>query len=259
PLPRARAGAPARGRRRAARLPASRSTRRRARPARRRSPRPRARAGSPPRRARRLPRPARRARATGRWRAPRPAASPAARRRPRQLPSPGRAAAPPVARERGPPGATQATASVVVPPSVRALGWSDKRSRERMFYTNTCSPVKFRIDPVDRVRVDKWLWAARFAKTRSAATDLVLAGHVKVGGERVKPAREVTPGDTIEIRLGMVRRVVVVTGLADRRGPAKVAATLYEEKPESREERGRLALERGIARPLGGYRGARTR
>ena len=66
---------------------------------------------------------------------------------------------------------------------------------------------------MDRVRVDKWLWAARFAKTRSAATDLVLAGHVKVGGERVKPAREVTPGDTIEIRLGMVRRVVVVTGL----------------------------------------------
>jgi len=47
---------------------------------------------------------------------------------------------------------------------------------------------------VDRVRIDKWLWAARFAKTRSAATDLVLAGHVKVGGERVKPAREVTPG-----------------------------------------------------------------
>src|SRR5438445_760254 len=60
-----------------------------------------------------------------------------------------------------------------------------------MFYTNTCSPVKesATIEIVDRVRVDKWLWAARFAKTRSAATDLVLAGHVKVGGERVKPAR----------------------------------------------------------------------
>ncbi len=95
--------------------------------------------------------------------------------------------------------------------------------------------------------MDKWLWAARFAKTRSAATDLVLAGHVKVGGERVKPAREVTPGDTIEIRLGTMRRVVVVTGLADRRGPAKVAATLYEETPESREERERLALERRLA------------
>jgi ribosome-associated heat shock protein Hsp15 len=111
--------------------------------------------------------------------------------------------------------------------------------------------------PVDRVRIDKWLWAARFAKTRSAATELVLSGHVKVGGERIKPAREVAPGDTVEIRLGMVRRVVVVTGLADRRGPAKVAATLYEETPESREERERLAGERRLARPVGADLGAR--
>ena len=110
---------------------------------------------------------------------------------------------------------------------------------------------------MDRVRVDKWLWAARFAKTRSAATDLVLAGHVKVGGERVKPAREVTSGDTIEIRLGAIRRVVVVTGLADRRGPAKVAATLYEETPESREERERLVGSsgdwRGRSEPTSGH------
>jgi ribosome-associated heat shock protein Hsp15 len=110
---------------------------------------------------------------------------------------------------------------------------------------------------VERVRVDKWLWAARFAKTRSAATELVLGGHVRVGGERVKPAREVTPGDTVEIRTGSIRRVVVVTGLADRRGPAKVAATLYEETASSREERERLALERRLARPLGADLGAR--
>ena len=110
---------------------------------------------------------------------------------------------------------------------------------------------------MDRVRIDKWLWAARFAKTRSAATELVLAGHVRVGGERVKPAREVTSGDTVEIRLGPVRRVVVVTGLADRRGPARVAVTLYEETPESREERERLSLERRLARPLGADLGAR--
>jgi ribosome-associated heat shock protein Hsp15 len=110
---------------------------------------------------------------------------------------------------------------------------------------------------VERVRVDKWLWAARFAKTRSAATELVLAGHVKVAGVRVKPAREVAAGDTVEIRLGMVRRVVVVTGLADRRGPAEVAATLYEETPESREERERLAVEGRLARPLGADFGAR--
>src|SRR3954469_17077761 len=128
-----------------------------------------------------------------------------------------------------------------------------------MFYTNTCSPVKesATIEVVDRVRIDKWLWAARFAKTRSGATDLVLAGHVKVGGERVKPAREVAPGDTIEIRIGAIRRVVVVSGLADRRGPAKVAATLYEETPESREERERLSLEQRLARALGAGLGAR--
>jgi ribosome-associated heat shock protein Hsp15 len=110
---------------------------------------------------------------------------------------------------------------------------------------------------VERVRVDKWLWAARFAKTRGAATELVLAGHVKVGGERVKPAREVTSGDTIEIRLGMIRRTVLVTGLADRRGSAEVAATLYEETPESSAERERLTQERRLARPLGADLGAR--
>jgi len=110
---------------------------------------------------------------------------------------------------------------------------------------------------MERARLDKWLWAARFAKTRSAATELVLAGHVKVGGERAKPAREVSAGDVIELRLGPTRRVVVVTGIADRRGPARVAATLYEETPESREERERLALERRLARPLGSDLGAR--
>jgi ribosome-associated heat shock protein Hsp15 len=110
---------------------------------------------------------------------------------------------------------------------------------------------------VDRVRVDKWLWAARFAKTRSAATELVLAGHVRVGGERVKPAREVGSGDTIEIQLGIIRRTVVVTGVAERRGPAKAAALLYEETAESREERERLTLERRLARPLGADLGAR--
>lgn len=112
-------------------------------------------------------------------------------------------------------------------------------------------------DAPGKCRIDKWLWAARFAKTRSAATELVLAGHVKVGGERVKPAREVYSGDMIEVRLGTTRRTVIVTGIADRRGPAKVAATLYEETPESRDERERLAAERRLARPLGADLGAR--
>ena len=110
---------------------------------------------------------------------------------------------------------------------------------------------------MERVRVDKWIWAARFAKTRSAATELVLAGHVKVGGERVKPARDVRPGDEIEIRLGPTRRTVVVTALADRRGSATVAATLYEETPESKAERERLSVERRAARPVGSDLGAR--
>ena len=110
---------------------------------------------------------------------------------------------------------------------------------------------------MDRVRLDKWLWAARFAKTRTAATELVLAGHVKVGGERVKPARDIAPGETLEIVRGTVRHVVAVTGLAERRGSAKVAATLYEETAESREARERQALERRLARPLGADLGAR--
>ena len=107
------------------------------------------------------------------------------------------------------------------------------------------------------MRIDKWLWAARFAKTRSAATELVLAGHVKVGGERVKPARDVVPGDTVEIRVGHIPRTVVVTALADRRGSATVAATLYEETPESLEQRERIQAERRLARPLGSDLGAR--
>ena len=77
-------------------------------------------------------------------------------------------------------------------------------------------------DPT-QVRIDKWLWAARFYKTRSAATDAVLGGLVQVGGERVKPARDVRPGDVLEVRVGTVRRRVVVRGLAERRGPAGAA------------------------------------
>src|SRR5262249_29630432 len=76
---------------------------------------------------------------------------------------------------------------------------------------------------MERVRVDKWLWAARFYKTRSAATDAVNGGLVQVGGERVKPAREVRPGDVVEVRTGAVRRTVVVQALAERRGSATIA------------------------------------
>jgi ribosome-associated heat shock protein Hsp15 len=112
-------------------------------------------------------------------------------------------------------------------------------------------------DRVERVRIDKWLWAARFFKTRSAATEAVLGGHVHVGGERVKPAKEIRVGDTVEIRRGELRWTVAVTGVADRRGSATVAATLYEETPESLAARERERLERRLTRPLGADLGAR--
>ena len=101
------------------------------------------------------------------------------------------------------------------------------------------------------MRIDKWLWAARFYKTRSAATDAVLGGRVHLNGTRVKPAKDVQPGDTIEVTVGVVRRVVEVVALSDKRGPAPVAATLYLETPESIEARERAAAERRLARPPG--------
>jgi ribosome-associated heat shock protein Hsp15 len=104
---------------------------------------------------------------------------------------------------------------------------------------------------MERVRVDKWLWAARFFKTRGAATEAVLGGHVQVNGARVKPARDVGVGDRLEITRAQERWTVVVRGLADRRGPASVAAALYEETPESAEERLRRREERRLARPIG--------
>jgi ribosome-associated heat shock protein Hsp15 len=110
---------------------------------------------------------------------------------------------------------------------------------------------------MDQVRIDKWLWAARFFKTRGAATEAVLGGRVQVNGQSVKPARDVHVDDTVEVRVGVQQFTVVVTGLADKRGSATVAATLYQETPESAEERQRIALERKLARPLGADLGAR--
>ena len=110
---------------------------------------------------------------------------------------------------------------------------------------------------MDSVRIDKWLWAARFYKTRGLATEAVLGGHVHLNGARVKPARDVRAGDSLEIRIGMVRWVVEVRALAERRGPASVAATLYEESAESKADRERQRLERRAASPLGADLGRR--
>jgi len=83
------------------------------------------------------------------------------------------------------------------------------------------------------MRIDKWLWAARFFKTRSLAAEAVTGGRVHVGGERAKPSRDVRVGDEVEVVIGQVRRTVIVQGLAERRGPAREAALLYEETPDS--------------------------
>ena len=92
-----------------------------------------------------------------------------------------------------------------------------------------------------RIRVDKWLWAARFYKTRSLAVDAIGGGKVLVGGERVKPAKLLQVGDEVRLRLGPYEHVVVVRAVSERRGPATVAATLYEETAESRAAREKLA------------------
>jgi ribosome-associated heat shock protein Hsp15 len=108
-----------------------------------------------------------------------------------------------------------------------------------------------------RCRLDRWLWAARFFKTRALATDAVLGGHVHLNGARVKPAKDVRAGDRLEIRIGTDTWTVDVLALADRRGPASVAATLYDETEESREARARHRLERRAASPLGADLGRR--
>jgi len=107
------------------------------------------------------------------------------------------------------------------------------------------------------VRIDKWLWAARLFKTRSLATEAVLGGRVHVNDLRVKPSKDVHVGDVVEVTTGALRRTVHVTGVADRRGSAKVAAELYTETPESSAAREQFVVERRLARPLGADLGAR--
>ncbi len=94
-----------------------------------------------------------------------------------------------------------------------------------------------------RVRLDKWLWAARFYKTRTLAAEAIAGGKVQVNGDRAKRARPVDVGDEIRVRQGPYEHRVVVRELSERRGPASQAAGLYEETAESREARERMALQ----------------
>ncbi|WP_456384822.1 RNA-binding S4 domain-containing protein [Desulfolithobacter sp.] len=100
----------------------------------------------------------------------------------------------------------------------------------------------------DKVRIDKWLWAARFFKTRSLAAKAVSGGHVHLNGQRVKPSRLVAIGDRMVIRRGELEFTVDILGLSDRRGPASVARTLYEETPESLKRREQEREERRLIR-----------
>lgn len=100
----------------------------------------------------------------------------------------------------------------------------------------------------DSVRIDKWLWAARFFKTRSLATDAVDSGKVRLNGERIKPARSVKIGDTLDIDNGSTEWEVTVQGLSDKRGSAPVAQTLYSETERSIAERQKKAEQRKFFR-----------
>ncbi len=93
----------------------------------------------------------------------------------------------------------------------------------------------------DRVRLDKWLWAARLFKTRSLAARAISGGKVQVNGRRVKRASLLGVGDRVRVRKGPYLIEIIVQGLSERRGPASEAARLYEETAESRLERERLA------------------
>jgi ribosome-associated heat shock protein Hsp15 len=100
---------------------------------------------------------------------------------------------------------------------------------------------------IDKVRIDKWLWATRFFKTRSLAAEAVSGGKVHINGNRVKPAHEVRPGDVIQIRKGPYEFVVIVKAVSTRRGPAQTAALLYEETQSSRTARELLSEQHRLA------------
>ena len=96
-------------------------------------------------------------------------------------------------------------------------------------------------EPSDKLRIDKWLWAARFFKTRSLSADAVEGGKVLVNGQRIKPAKTVGIGDTLEIRAGKFRYEVEVLGLSNKRGGAPDAQKLYRETEDSRKQREAIA------------------
>ncbi|MDB4869556.1 MAG: RNA-binding protein [Gemmatimonadales bacterium] len=104
-----------------------------------------------------------------------------------------------------------------------------------------------------KVRLDKWLWAARFYKTRSLAAEAIEKGKVEVNGERAKRAKLLQTGDSLTIRLGPYQHMVTVRAVSERRGPASFAATLYEESAEGRKAREAMQIQVKAAQSVPGY------
>jgi ribosome-associated heat shock protein Hsp15 len=101
----------------------------------------------------------------------------------------------------------------------------------------------------EQIRIDKWLWAARFFKTRSLAADAVAGGKVEVNGARAKPSRNVRPGETVNIRKGPFEWTIIVRGIAKKRGAAPEAQLLYEETKQSLRNREAAAAQLKFERP----------
>jgi ribosome-associated heat shock protein Hsp15 len=103
------------------------------------------------------------------------------------------------------------------------------------------------LTPPSHQRLDKWLWAARFFKTRALASEAIAGGKVKLNGNTAKPAKEIKPGDTLEISIGHQQWIVKVSALNEYRRPASEAQTLYAETEESRTQRMQASAERAMA------------
>ncbi len=115
-------------------------------------------------------------------------------------------------------------------------------------------------EPLTAMRIDKWLWAARFYKTRSLAIQAIENGRVKIDDQRVKPAREVRPGDRLAIRIGEFEWSLTVRGLSMQRGPAPLAQALYEEDPDSHARRQQQVHDRKLnAAPEAAIKGRPTK